>query len=1039
MSIRRPVTAAVMNFALIVVGLVAYPNIGVDLFPEVEFPVVTVTTVYPGADPEVIETKVVDKLEEQLNTIGGVEILRSVSLENVGQVIIQFELERDADQAAQDVRDKVSAILAELPDDVDPPVVEKFDIGAAPILSIAVAGNKPLGEVTRFADDVIKANLQKLSGVGSIDLVGGRDREVHVEIDRHRLESYGLTAIDVAQALAAQNLDVPGGRIEVGARELTVKTKGEVDTPDAVGGLVITRFGGAPIRIRDVATVIDDLEEERSASDLNGDTAVSLIVRKQSGANTVEVANKVKAELAELQEQMPEGLRLEMPIDNSEFIEASINSVQFDLLLGAILTVLIIMFFLHDWRATLISAVALPTSVIATIGFINVMGFTFNNMTMLALTLSIGILIDDAIVVIENIHRHLEMGKTPRQAAKEATAEIGLAVMAITASIMAVFLPVATMEGLIGRFFYQFGMTVSFAVAVSLLVSFTLTPMLSSRFLTSNHGQQGRSVLGAPFRALGRVIEVFLSAVDAVYRRTLALALRQRALTLLTATLVFAGSIMLLGVVDKEFLPPEDRGEFKVAFELPSGTSLEATKRFAEELKRDVAKVPGASSLFTTIGGGAQGQVNKGDIHVELVDREQRAYTTEEAMDYTRVLLGDRSPALVALEPVRPISGGGSRPQEVQFNIRGPDLDQLNVAATKLVDAMRESGGYVDLDTTYRGGKPELRVDIDRDRAADLGVPVAAIASTVRMLIAGDKVTEIPLANERVDVRVRMAESQRRGPEDIQGIHVRTATGSLVELNSVAQVQEGEGPAQIERQARQRQITVLANLEGKPLGTAMQEVDRLAEDVIPGELNTDWTGMGDIMAKSFKNMLLALVLAIILVYLILAAQFESFVHPFTIMLSLPLATIGAFGGLYLLGMSFNIFSMIGLIMLMGLVTKNAVLLVDYTNVLRSQGMSKHEALLAAGPVRLRPILMTTAAMIFGMLPVAMAHSLGGEQRAPMAIAVIGGLLTSTLLTLVVVPVVYSLMDRFARQKHGPAEDEAEAHGKVDDTAHAPVT
>ncbi len=1027
-SIRRAVTATVINLTLMVVGLVALPKIGVDLFPEVEFPIVTVTTIYPGADPEAVEVKVVDKLEEALNTIGGIEVLRSVSLENVGQVIIQFELEKPIDQAAQDVRDKVSSVLSQLPPDVEQPVVEKFDVGAAPILSLAIAGDRPLGEVTRFAEDVVKARLQKLSGVGSIDLVGGREREVHVLIDRNRLSAYGLTATDVAQALGAQNLDVPGGRIDAGGTELAVKTKGEVKSVEAVGDLVLTRRGGAPVRVRDVAKVVDTVEEERSASDLDGQTAVSLVVRKQSGANTVEVAHKVKKELAAIEATKPEGMKIQTAIDNSLFIEASINDVQFDLVLGAVLTVLIIMVFLRDWRATLISALALPTSVIATFAFIGAMGFTFNNMTMLALTLSIGLLIDDAIVVIENIHRHLEMGKPAREAARDATAEIGLAVVAITASIMAVFLPVATMEGLIGRFFYQFGMTVSFAVAVSLLVSFTLTPMLSSRFLKVQHGKRF---------IVSQAIERVLGGLDEAYRRTLAVALRFRWLTLLGAVGVFVGSIALLTRVKGEFLPPEDRGEYSVVFELPAGASLDATKKFAEGIKADLKKLPGVTALFSTIGGGAQGQVNKGEIHVALVDRHQRAFTTMQAINYARAALGTRPPATIAIEPVRAISGGGFRNSMVQYNIRGTDFGQINQAANELIKEMNARGGYVDLDSTFRGGKPELRVEIDRDRAADLGVPVAAIAGTVRMLIAGDKVSEVPLEGDRVDVRVRLEEDQRRRPEDVRDLQVRAAGGQLVDLASVANIQRGEGPAQIERQARQRQVTIVANLlPSKPLGSAIQEVDLIAKEKIPKDLTTDWTGMGEMMIKSMKAMLIALGLAILLVYLILAAQFESFVHPLTIMFSLPMATIGAFGALYLMDMTMNIFSMIGLIMLMGLVTKNAVLLVDYTNVLRQTGVEKHEALLAAGPVRLRPILMTTAAMIFGMLPVAMAKSLGGEQRAPMAVAVIGGLITSTVLTLVVVPVVYSLLDRFSRRRYdapvkqvdvAPAQDAVASH------------
>lgn len=1006
-SIRRAVLASVMNLVLIVVGLLAYPKIGVDLFPSVEFPVLTVLTIYPGADPGAVEQKVIDKLEERLNTLSGLKSMRSTSLENVGQLVLEFELERNADQAAQDVRDKVSAVLPELPPDLEPPVVEKFDVGAAPIMSVTVAGPVGTRELTRIADDVIKARLQKISGVGSIDIVGGRDREVHVWMDRDRLASYGLTVSDVANALRAQNLEVPGGRVEIGDRELTVKTKGEVRSAGQLGELILTAAGGSPVRVADVARIEDGEEEARSASSVDGQPAVSLVIRKQSGANTVEVARKVKAELEAVKPQLAKGVTVGIPIDNSLFIAASIDDVKFDLLLGAILTVLIILFFLHDWRATAISAVALPTSVVATFGFVQAMGFTFNNMTMLALTLSIGILIDDAIVVIENIHRHRMMGKGPWRAAREATAEIGLAVMAITASILAVFVPVATMKGIIGRFFFQFGLTVSFAVAVSLLVSFTLTPMLSARFLKDHHG---------PANPMTRAIDAVLTGVENAYRATLKWTLSHRLVTLLAATLVFFSSIALLTKTKVEFLPPEDRGEFLVKFELPPGGSLEATKAFGEAVAARVKAVPGVTSQFITVGGGSPPQVNAGQIHVSLVDRRARDFTTLEAIGYTRELIGKQDPNTVSVEVVQAVGGGGFRSQEVQFNIRGTDYDELNAAAQKLIAKLKAAGGYADIDTTYRPGKPELSVNIDRERAADLGIPVAVVAGTVRTLVAGEKVTEIPMAGDRIDVRVRLEDRQRRGASDLENIQVRAASGALVPLSQVVRVEPGTGPAQIERQNRLRQVTVLANLQGKPLGTAIAEVDAFAAEVVPGHLTTDWVGRAQAAQESAGYMGQALILAIILVYLILAAQFESFVHPLTIMFSLPLATIGAFGALFLTDMSVNIFSMIGIIMLMGLVTKNAVLVVDYANTLRDQGHDKIEALLRAGPVRLRPILMTTAAMIFGMVPVALGRSLGGEQRAPMAVAVIGGLITSTLLTLVVVPVVYSLLDRFTKRR-----------------------
>ncbi|MCA9550286.1 MAG: efflux RND transporter permease subunit [Myxococcales bacterium] len=1001
-SIGRPVFAAALNLVLLLFGAVTYSGIGVDLFPQVDLPVVTVTAIYPGADPAAVETKVADKLEEELNTLSGVDLLRSVSLENVAQVIVTFDLDRDVDQAAQDVRDKVAKVQASLPEDVDPPVVEKFDVGAAPILSVAVAGPMSPREVSRVADDVIKARLVRISGVGSVELVGRRDREIHVWVDRERLGSYGLAVTDVAQALMAQNLEVPSGRIQVGPEELMVKTKGEVDSAEAIGDLVVTNFGGAPIRVRDVAVVEDGEEEARASSDVDGTSAVALVIQKQSDANTVEVAKAVKAELEKIRQKLPEGMTLSVPSDNSRFIEASINDVKFDLLFGGILTVLIVFLFLRDLRATVIAAVALPTSVVATFAFIAVMGFTFNNMTMLALTLSIGILIDDAIVVIENIHRHLEMGKSAVQAARDATNEIGLAVMAITASIIAVFVPVALMDGIVGRFFFQFGMTVSFAVAVSLLVSFTLTPMLSSRFLKLSHGTN--PLFGA--------VESVLKAVERAYVVTLRLAINNRLATLGVATLAFVGAVGLLKFVQVEFLPPEDNGEINVTFELPAGRTLDESKRFAELLAEDLQTLPALKELFTTIGAGADGQVNKGQIHIGLEDKQHRNFTTAEAMVYVRALLGQRPPARISVERVGAISGGGNRPQTVQYNLRGADFDEVRATADAMVEKLKATPGFVDVDTTYRGGKPEVAVTVDRARAAELGVPVAIIAQSLRTLVAGEKVTDIPEGTDRVDVLLRLSDQERRSIEDLSRIKVRSTNGTLVELSNLVSMERGTGPARIERQDRQRQITILANLEGKTLGTAMKDVEAAAKELVPEDVVRDWAGMGDTSNDSFAAMLSALVLAIGLIYLLLASQFDSIVHPFTIMLSLPLSFVGAFGALFLANATLNIFSMIGLIMLMGLVTKNAVLLVDYTATLRrEEGLDIKAALLRAGPVRLRPILMTSFAMIFGMIPVALGRSLGGETRAPMAIAVIGGLISSTALSLVLVPVVYMLLDR----------------------------
>lgn len=1009
-SIRRPVFAAMMISALVVVGLFSYPRIGVDLFPDIEFPVVTVTVVYPGADPGSMESEVADPIEETINTMSGINTLRSVNLEGVTQVIVEFELGVDVETAAQDIRDRISAILRELPTGIDPPVIQKFDVGATPIMSIALSANLPVRELTRIADDVVKQRVQQVTGVGSVELIGGREREIHVLVNPAKLSAHNLTVEDVARALRSQNLELPAGRIEIGKRELTVKTKGEVDSTQDIANILIPGAGNTRVRIADVATIVDGAEEARSYSAMDGESAVALVVRKQSGSNTVEVANEVVRELDALGARLAkDGVSISVPSDMSTFVEHSIRDVEFDLKLGGILAVVIILFFLHDFRATLISGLAIPASVIATFGFIDVMGFTFNNMTMLALSLSIGILIDDAIVVIENIHRHRSMGKPPAQAASEGTGEIGLAVLATTASILAVFLPVAFMKGIIGRFFFQFGLTVSFAVAVSALVSFTLTPMLASRLLKHHEG---------PKPLLFRGPEWLLSRIESAYRGVLDFSLRHRFFTLLIAFLSLVGAVMLVTQVEKAFIPEDDREEFQVNFEIPAGSSLELARKVAAALATDLrANAPGVESTFVTVGGGAQGQINRGSIHVIMTDSDTRPFHQLDAMAWVRERFAGIEGLITTVVPVDAIGGnGGFRSQKVQFNIRGPDLDELNRVASEIIAELDKIEGFVDLDKTFRGGKPELAIHIDRDRAAAMGVPVASIATTIRALIAGDKVTELKDGLDIYDVTMQLPEAEQTNFANLVNLKVRSVTGQLIDLANVVTVKPDTGPSQIERQARQRQVTVLANLDGLALGQALEHVNRVAAEVVPDHLVTEHTGIGEVMTESFGYMMVALLLAVIFVYMLLAAQFNSFVHPITIMVALLLSVIGAFGGLFITGMSLNIFSMIGLIMLMGLVTKNGILLVDYTNTLKERGMGTMDALREAGPVRLRPILMTTAAMVFGMLPVALALSEGGEARAPMAVVVIGGLITSTLLTLVVVPVVYSLLDGFTSSR-----------------------
>ncbi|AWV90272.1 efflux RND transporter permease subunit [Bradymonas sediminis] len=998
-SVTRPVFTTMMILALFVFGIWAYPKVGVDEYPEVEFPFVTVMTIYPGADPGSVETKVIDVLEEAINSVSGIEELRSTSSENVGMVMVQFELDRDVDQAVQDVRDKVASVLGDLPEDIDPPIIQKFDIGAAPILSLVVSGPESVRELTRIADEVVKTRIQTIQGVGNIDIVGGQEREFQVKLDPIALQRYGIAVEDVAQTIGAQNIAIPGGRVEYGGAEFSIKTEGEVFSAAELGNLVIAKISGRVVRVSDVADVQDAQEEKRSHAALNGESAVSLTIQKQSGGNTVEVAKLVREEIEEIRPLLGEGIELTVPVDNSVRIEASIDAVKFDLVFGAILAILIIMLFLRDWRATFISALALPTSVIATVAFIYMMGFTFNTMTMLAMTLSIGILIDDAIVVIENIHRHLEMGKSAIQAALDGTAEIGLAVLAITASLVAVFVPVATMKGILGRFFFQFGLTVAFAVTISLFVAFTITPMLSARMLKVEH-KQGK---------ISAMIEKIMVAIDNIYEKIVNFALRHTITTLALGIGSFVAAIALAGLIPFEFLPAEDNGEFEIFVEMPAGTPLETTMEYVETVTERVQAMPGVELTFATMGSGAQQEVHKGRIRVNLIDRSERSFTQNDAMEHVRKEVSSLKGAKIAVEPAGGIGGGGERQGDVQFLLLGNNYDELNESADRLIERLNAEGGFVDVDKSSRDGKPEVQILVDRERAAEFNVPVAMVGSAIRMLYAGQKVSEISTDGERYDVQVRLAEEHRLNPTEILDLTVRSTTGQLVPLSNIVEVREGTGPTQIDHFNRRRQVTVLANLEGLAMGDAIQLVNQVSEEVLLPGVRLELSGQAKNLAQSMGYMLEALILAIVLIYLILASQFESFVHPLTIMIALPLSFVGALGALLVTGMTLNIFTMIGFIMLMGLVTKNAVLLVDYANqLMREEGMSTFDALVRAGVVRLRPILMTTAAMIFGMTPVA----LGGDEKSAMAVAVIGGLITSTVLTLVVVPVVYLLMDKF---------------------------
>lgn len=1002
-SVRRPVFAAMMILAMMIFGALSYPQIGVDLYPDVDTPIVTVTVVYPGADPETMEDKVSDPIEEAVQTLGGIDKLQSKNMESVSQVIISFDLDVDGDDMLAEVRQKVDTIEGDLPSGIEPPTVQKFDVGAAPIVSVAVSGELSDAELARIAEDEVKAELEQVPGVGGVDLIGAREREVKIWVDPSALQKYGLTVDDIRSTLQAQSVDMPAGFSTQGSTELSVKVRGEAQTIEDLRHLSIPTVQGN-LELSSVVTIEEGLELARSNAALDGVSSVALVVRKQSGSNTVAVAEAVREAIEELRPRLEaQGASVSIPTDNSVFIERSIDDLQIDLLLGAALTVLIIFVFLNDGAATLISALALPTSVAGTLLAMRLLDFTFNNMTMLALSLSVGILVDDAIVVIENIHRHLEMGKSGKQAALDATSEIGLAVLATTLSIVAVFVPVAIMEGLIGRFFFQFGITVAVAVALSMFVSFTLTPLLSSRMLKPAHeGKKGR---------LARVVDWMVERLANLYEAVLRGALRRPSVAILAALVTFVAAIGLGTQLKTEFTPPEDRGQFVVAVETPAGTSLEATTALVHTLAGDIGEnLPNLISTFSTVGDAQGSQVNKARVEVVLSGSKQRAFSQQDAMAWVRARYAGEDAAEISVEELSAVSSGNSQ-APIQFVLRGSDLDEITRGADALVERLAEVDGLVDVTSTASEGKPEISVKVERARAAELGVPVSSIAQTVRMLMAGDVIGELRSPEGTADITLAMPEHLRSNIDRLPNIQVRSSRGKLVPLSEVVKVERTEGPSVISRLDRQREVTVLANLDGLAMGDAQKIVQAEADEVLPPSIDTRFIGMVEIMEESFLNMIIALGLAVVLVYMILAAQFDSFTQPIVIMLSLPLSFVGAFGALYAFDMSLSIFSMIGIIMLMGLVTKNAILLVDFANAERETGGSVREALVAAGRIRLRPILMTTGATVFGMLPVAMALSEGGETRAPMAMAVIGGMITSTLLTLIVVPVVYSLFDR----------------------------
>lgn len=1001
-SINRPVMTTMVILALVVFGAVSYKTIGVNYFPEVEFPVVTITVVYEGADPETVESEVVDKIEEAVNTISGIKSLRSESLEGLGQVFVEFELEYDVDIVSQDVRDKVAAIRGDLPLEIEAPIIEKFDINSAPILAVALSGPVNIRDLSAYADDVVKPQIESIQGVGNVRLVGRREREIRIWLRGEVLRAHNLAAQDVLDALARENLEPPGGRVETADQEIIVKTKGKVDSYKAFGDVVIANRGGVPLRVRDVAWVQDGMEDQRSLARLDGRQAVSLLIRRQSGQNTLAVAEAVKKQLAVVKKQLPPNYNLTIAQDLSTFIDESITQAKDELLNGGVLAVAVILLFLRSFRGSLVAAVTIPTTIIATFSFMLAMNFTINMMSMLALTISVGMVVDDSICVLENAYRHMEEGKTRMQAAFAAMNEIGFAVIATSLAVGAVFVPVAFMKGVVGKFFYEFGLTVTFTIVISTFIAVSLSPMMCSRILkvTKQHGR------------FFTATEKALVWTESFYRGVLRLALAHRISVVGIAAGAFLAAVFTAGFLGQEFIPEPDESQFNVQVETPIGTSIEATAAVMGEIEQRLKELPGVDYTFTTIGAGVEERVNVGTILTKLVPKEERELGQSRLMAMARESLADLSHLKVSVEIVPRVGGGGFRVAPLQYNLRGRNLDELVDISTKVIDKIKTEPGIVDVISTHDSGKPQADLVIDRDKAADLGVSMKDIGRAVHALIGGQKATTYQEKGETYDVRVRLVEQERDRADAILNVPVRTKSGKLVELRNLVTVERTTGPVQINREDRLRVVTVLGGLENnKPLKSAMQDVDAAVAQIgLPSGVTTKFAGDAEMMEESFANIFFTMALAVVLIYMVLAGQFESLIHPFTIMLSLPLSIVGALGLLALTARTLNIFSMIGMIMLMGLVTKNAILLIDFTNQLRREGMGKNDAILKAGPVRLRPILMTTLSTIAGMIPVAIGLGSGAESRAPMGTAITGGLLTSTALTLVVIPVVYSLLD-----------------------------
>jgi HAE1 family hydrophobic/amphiphilic exporter-1 len=1038
-SLKNPVFATMVMLAFVVLGLFSYQRLKIDQFPNIDFPVVVITTEYPGASPEIVESEVSKKIEEGVNAIAGISALTSRSYEGMSVVVIEFQLHIDGRKGADDVREKVAALRPTLRTDVKEPKVLRFDPSSRAIWSLAVVPETlPNGqqlsavEMTNWADQVLKKRLENVRGVGSVSLVGGTKREINLYLNPQAMESLGISADQVVNAVKTETQDLPVGSLRSLQQDRVIQIQGRMLRPEDFGQIIVARKNTTPIRLNQVATVNDGAQEVESLALYNGQRTLLMTVQKAQDENTIDVIDGLNKTVAEMKAQLPQGLRLEQVQDGSRPIRVGVANVRQTLIEGALLTVLIVFLFLNSWRSTVITGLTLPIAIIGTFLFMYIFGFTINMITLMALSLCVGLLIDDAIVVRENIVRHVQMGKTPYQAAMDGTQEIGLAVLATTLSIVAVFLPIGFMGGIIGKFFHEFGITIVAAVLISMFVSFTLDPMLSSIWHDPTihaHGQHGKSNAFYD-RTIGPVTAWFETTTDkliALYQRILKWSLIHKRATVGMAIGTFVLSIFMVPLLGSEFVPKADFSETSVSFYTPVGSSLEVTESKAKQVEAIIREFPEVRYTLSTINTGAANGKIYASIYIRLVDRKDRKRNVDQMSATLRERLLQVPGITVTHAGLLDAVGGN---KQVEFSLQGSDLRELERLTVQVMEKIRTIPGLVDLDSSVKPNKPTIEVKVQREAANDLGLSLGSVANQLRILVAGTTVTNWRAADDQTyDVNVRLAPNARNAMQDLERLPFTlgiNADGSprVARLNQVAQVVEGTGPNQINRRDLMREVAINANVYNRSAGEVSGDIRKAMDSIqMPPGYRYQFGGSTKNMAESFGYAISALVLAIVFIYMILASQFKSFLQPMALMTALPLTLIGVVLALLLFGSSLSMFSIIGVIMLMGLVTKNAILLVDFA--IRSRepqeqpdgsikpGLSRHDALLLAAEVRLRPILMTTLAMIFGMVPLAFALSEGSEQRAPMGQAVIGGVITSSLLTLVVVPVVYCYLDDLA--------------------------